>query len=521
MEPIPQNPIDVGPRYNEAVANRDVKALTSIAKDTVGTPASEIAINAAKIIKRNTEEFGKMVEPLEKSGGPNTPEGRLKAVELFKTTADNPRWGTALIKYILGDQAGAVKQITGGDVTKKITYTNNGDQIEETVNQLGEALSYLDRKTGRNITKEEYAQRVGGISSWDNTLEGKSQTLLRTKSTEALAKDEESSNHWFGLTQAHKPAWQEIYNTLRQYKTDIPSDLYNKIIRSTASSLGQASSSSRGSQILDQLNKTVTQGENTQVSQELASALGFEKGVNVFVRGKKLVSADGKISKEIGALQQTLSSANVSNEAQNNASMTRDSILEAEKLKQLSPEAAQRLKRVIEVSQQIGKETLDAVEKYGKPSFISLPTAANIENKQAQVLAQALQGMHNAEQMGSYIQYRRDALEGYKSANQVPLPGAIAAGYARTPLYQDLRTFFADNIEKVMGERYEPQTKQPAKASGGAAKPPAAQPGARQPAAAQQALPRGVPAGSTLSNLRTPDGRKLWRDPQGNLHTED
>ena len=135
--------VDFNVKADSAIANRDVPALTQLAKDSIGTPQSGVLVELANKIKTTSDEFNKLVDPINKTGGTNTPEGRQQIAITFETVADRPQWGTALLKYVLGDKAGAVKQITGGDITKSITYDKNGDQILETKNQLGEHISYF------------------------------------------------------------------------------------------------------------------------------------------------------------------------------------------------------------------------------------------------------------------------------------------------------------------------------------------------------------------------------------------
>ena len=137
---------------DDAIDRRDTGALTQIAKDNVGTPASDLAMRMVKTIDTSQKKFNELVSPIDKAGGAGTQDGRVKIAQTFQTVADNPQWGTALLKYVMGDKAGAVKQVTGGDIKTLITYDNAGNQIEEKVNELGEPLSYTDRKTGQQLT---------------------------------------------------------------------------------------------------------------------------------------------------------------------------------------------------------------------------------------------------------------------------------------------------------------------------------------------------------------------------------
>lgn len=440
-----------------AIENRDVPALTQIAKDNIGTPASDVAMRLTKTIQDGTAKFKEMVDPIEKAGGIGTPEGRVQVANTFQTVSDNPQWGTALLKYVMGDKMGAVKQITGGDITKKITYDNNGNQIEEAHNALGEAVSYFDPKIKQNISKEEYAQRVGGISAWENTLKGKTDTLTRAESTKLFVPEEQQANTWYQLTQSHKPLLQENFNTLKTFKTDMGKDLYNQVVGSVSQSLGQTNASSKSKSALNQLTDSLARGESVKVDKNIASTLGLKPaliGTSLEVKGNQLVSSDNSFKADAGKLKSLQETDNVSAEASKNASQTMASIAEAERLKLINPVVAGKLRRVIENSQQMGREMSDAVEKHGKPAFISLPTSATFVDKQAQTLAQTLQGLQNADQMDEYIKYRRNAVEGHTRTNTVPLPGQIPTGFVLQPLSKEVRNFYGNEINKVMNEEY-------------------------------------------------------------------
>jgi hypothetical protein len=449
-----QNPNAIA---DAAIENRDVQGLTQIAKDTIGTPASEVALRLAQTIEKGAADFNKLVAPIEKAGGVGTPEGRVQVANTFQTVADNPQWGTALLKYVMGDKMGAVKQVTGGDITKKISYDNSGNQIEETHNALGEALSYFDPKLGRNISKEEYANRVGGISSWENTLKGKTEALTRAESSKLFVEEEKQANNWYQLLQGQKPLLQENYNVLQKFKTDLDPTLYNKIIASVSQSLGEASSKSASKSALSQLTDALARGESVKVDDRIASALRLNPkliNTSLEVKGDQLVSKDNSFKIDASKLKSLQETDTIGSENSKNAAQTMASIFEAERLGKINSTAAQQLRRVIENSQQMGRELVDATEKYGKPSFISLPTSASFVDKQAQTLAQTLTGLQNADQMENYIKYRRNAVEGHTRTNTVPLPGQIGTNYTLQPLAKEIRKFYADEIGKVMNQEF-------------------------------------------------------------------
>jgi murein DD-endopeptidase MepM/ murein hydrolase activator NlpD len=177
-------------------------------------------------------------------------------------------------------------------------------------------------------------------------------------------------------------------------------------------------------------------------------------GTSLEVKGDQLKSVDNSFTANASKLKSLQETDTIGSETSKNVAQTMASIFEAERLKQISPGAAQQLRRVIENSQRMGSELSEATEKYGRPSFISLPTSASFVDKQAQTLAQTLTGLQNADQMDSYIKYRRNAVDGHTRTNTVPFPGQIATGFVAQPLSKEIRKFYADEIGKVMVQEF-------------------------------------------------------------------
>jgi len=453
VQPVVQPPSPTQ-REDDALANRDVKELTNIAKDNIGTPAGAVAMDTVKGIQDRATKFNEIVKPIDKAGGATTQEGRMVIAKQFETIADHPQWGTALIAYILGDKKSAYLQVTGGNIKTDIRYDNGGNQIEEKTNELGEPVSYFDRKEKRFLTKEEYAQRVGGISAWENTLKGKTEQETRKLSNEAFVKDNEAANVWHQIFNGQKQLHQENIDFLTKVKTDLPPPLYNKIVGSVSQSLGQANASSNGKSILNQLGNSVSRGEDVTVTEKMAGTINVPVGTVLKVSGDFLVSKDNRYKVDVNKLKSQTDTENINREATQNASQTMASIAEAERLGQLSPVQAQKLRRVIENSQTMGREIAVATEKYGRPAFVSLPTSASFIDKQAQVMAQSLQALQNADQMDQYIKYRNSAIQGYKDTNTVPLPGEIGTNYLKQKEPQAIRDHYSNLINGVMDAEY-------------------------------------------------------------------
>jgi hypothetical protein len=443
-------------REDDALANRDVKQLTNIAKDNIGTPAGEVALGAARGIQDRAVKFGELVNPIDKAGGTATPEGRVEIAKQFQTVADRPQWGTALLSYVMGDKKAALLQVTGGNIKTSINYDNAGNQIEEKHNELGEAVSYFDRKQKKFLTKEEYAQRVGGISAWENTLKGKLTRETQELNNKTFQKDEAAANAWYQIFNGQKQFHQENLDFLTKVKTDIPAPLYNKIVGSVSQSLGQANASSNGKSIFNQINDSVGRGQSFTVTEKMAGTLGVPPNtvLKMSANGEYLQSSDNKYNVSINKLKAQTDTENINQEATKNASQTMASIAEAERLGQLNPIQAQKLRRVIENSQTMGREIVNAEREHGKPTFISLPTSASFIDKQAQVMAQSLQSLQNADQMQSYINYRKDVKKGYEDTNTVPAPGEIGNNYLKQTEPQRIRDHYSNLINGVMDAEY-------------------------------------------------------------------
>jgi hypothetical protein len=152
---------------------------------------------------------------------------------------------------------------------------------------------------------------------------------------------------------------------------------------------------------------------------------------------------------------------------------------------------------------------------------LSLPTSASFVDKQAQMMAQSLQGLHNATQMENYIKYLRYAKDGYDKTNTVPMPGEVGTRFTDQPISKETRRVFSEEINNVMNGEYQArQTKQPQqKAPTQQTTQQATKPSAPV-APPKEAAPKGVPSGSVAVGW-SKSGQRVYKAPDGSLHTED
>jgi len=488
--------------FNNAVNNRDERSLLTIAANTTGTPMSEAATSTAIKIGEGKQQFAQLIDPLEKKGGVATPEGRKEVVNIWKSTIDNPQWGTALIKYILGDKEGAAKQITGGDVKETIVFDNNGVQLKKRVNALGETLEVLDLKTGKPVLPEEYNDRKIGFTAYGETLAGKVSDIDIKARTESLLANQKKNNAWAAKFPVLGAQFQEINDNLMEFqsrKGDIPADVFARIMRFNTQAQGTSASQGETKSVLDQLSKNAGFRSGEQVSKSIASQLGLE-GVWTF-NGKGGITNDKGDTQSLGELQQKNDSKTISNQRSEDLKSIKTDILKSEQLKGASGDLQAKLLRSLELADNIARTTAE-LSKDGTPTFLSLPAAFNIENKLSQGRAQALQGMFSAEAMEEFKVYYDKAIKNY-GAGQRPEPNEIEANFVKTPEYKALQSKYGARIKDVMNEARFERPSAPAAPSKAAAKPPVQ-------------IPKGYKKVG-----KTPDGKDVYRTPEGKQVVEE
>lgn len=443
---------DTSVSYDLAIANRDPKSLMSIAQQNFGTPIADAAIEHAQQIQQRTDKFNSVVAPIDKQGGAATPEGKLAAVNAWKNTTENPQYGTAIIKYLMGDKAGAAKQITGGDVAERIVYDLNGNQLQKRTNALGETLAVIDMKTGQPVMPEEYASRGVGLSTYGETLASKAAVLSTEARVKSLEENNKINNAWATKMPALGAQYKEIHDNLQlinSVKGELPAELYAKLIQNTTQAQGSAASASQSSSLLDQANNAANSKEGTVISKGITTGLGLP---GVFTsNGKGGIVSDKGVTMSMGELAQKQSSKNSSAENTKNITQTKADILKFAALSGMDNKTQTLLLRTLDLSKNIADQTLELTNSVGIPKFLSLPSSFGVEDKYAQGRAQALQGMFSAEAIDEFNKYYKDSIKNYKQG-QIPAQNELEANFVKTDAYKRLQDKYADGIHDVLSE---------------------------------------------------------------------
>lgn len=441
--------------YDTHVANRDAQSLVQIAQANPGTEEGQHAFDAASTIVNGANWFQNLTKKIDESGGANTSEGRLHIAEAYKTVADNPQWGTALLRYVMGDKQGAVNMITGGDVKTLITYDNGGNQIIERVNALGEPVSRIDAKTNKPIDAQEYAQRVGGISSWANTLAGKTAEAMRDKSLSALVKNTEAENKWATTNAGNALLVRQLDNHLSQLK-DINPNAYAEGMKYVNGNLSNGAFSSNSKSLLNNWNNYVSNTAGQQVDEKYTAGLGL-KGIFTADGKGGIVDSKGQTITRSGLeQQQNTNTASLTNDQK--YSQDRESLLKYLQLNPASkdPEKAKAyqnsMMEALRLSNEVAKNQAKTSNQYEVPGFMTLPSAFGETDQPSRGRILVQQHLYNEDAMKLYKEYYDAVIKNYPP-ERPPLPQEIERQFVKTPEFQALQNQYYGKTQDILNEK--------------------------------------------------------------------
>lgn len=425
----------IADKYELAVQSRNPLAMMQVAQASIGTPIADVAIDAAKNMHKSNQVFDSLVKPIEDAGGINTPEGRVKMADTWKTVKDHPKWGTALVEHLLGNP-NARLQVTGGTVTTKITYADNGDQLEEHVNELGQREKVINVTTQRELSPAEYSRIGGGRTSLENTLARKAQLENQKQNLDEFNKNQKATGAWAAASPELNSLYEQKQGMLRQLAGSGLNDKQLEELSSfTTRNIGSAQSMSKGFSDLDQF--VNSRGTNVEESvkkgaQAAASRLGLRIG------------ADGSVTNEKGekvdrsALLQLQKNFSENNSSEQNFTQTQEQLAKNMVYKNLSLKEKQIFDSILEIDRRIEGKTSKLASEYGQPSFLVAPTAMGVADQFARAEVQAIQGRFNSAAIQEYESWKAQQLKNYP-AGQVPSPNELEKAFTRTSIYRDLK----------------------------------------------------------------------------------
>jgi hypothetical protein len=450
----PQNQVD------NAVANRDPVQLYSFAQQYKNTPEGEAAARLAKQVADGQKQYKEMLAGIDA----NTPEGRLKALQTYKTVKDNPQLGDALMMYIGGDKKTAMDMITGGRVTTQLEYLpTTGRMVEKKVNALGEPVSVRDVESNTIIPFSEYAKLGGSVSSLDNTLYWKSRQESQKFNTEAFNVANAAHNAINAQAQAKTPLVNEYLDLMTQFlnNPDIKKEDRAAIAGMASSQISFAQSVSTARQFFDQFGRST--GDKLTAEQRKAFEAGAGKAIgDATGKGELKVGVDGSISDSAGntysvnQLKNLMDSTSIGKQFDRSFSQQQKNLEEQVTIGRLSNEQYIKLKRALDLNNQIQKMNLETEAKHGNPSFTIPTTGAQMMDQAHRPLAQGLQEKFNIEVTQAFNDWKKDQMSKARSIDRsyVPEPGELEAAFTQTRYYKGKQKEYSQRMVDVINTPY-------------------------------------------------------------------
>lgn len=515
-EPIP-NVVAQGPlsdqmdsfaqQFDDARVNRDPVKAFDLSVKASGTPVGEAAAHTATLYAKGAEDFNKLNAPIENAGGLQTPEGRKEAIKVFQSTRDNPRYGDALIAILLGQKDAAYRSLTGGKEFNKFVLDQKGMPIKVHTNEAGDLIYVQDIGSGKMLTPEEYQQRgVGKYTSYENTLDYKTKGIQTEANAKAWANSQSTNNNWAAFGQAILPVVDRLKNIGNQsWFKELAPEKQAELLKFTGGAIGSASSASKNTSNLGQLQSMASANEGKAIDKNILSSFGLA-GTGWEWKGGMAVNTKTGQSKSISELNQIQNSANSSTELQNNYKQTQDSLAQYLKTSGLDANKQAQVQEFLKMTNDLGQEMLRMTKEHGVPSYLYLPGQMSSVDQKSRVLAQAEQLGSIADLTKNFAAYANGMKASADKGDILPAPAAAESGFTQTPFYKQT----VDATKRRMNDivMSTPVEAQPV-AKVAEAKQPKAPP-----------TPKGIPAGS-IKIGKTPDGRTVYQSQDGKKHVED
>ena len=443
---VPQKPDPIQAQYELAVQARDPVAMMDIARKTLGSPISQAAVEAASTMERNGQQYDSIVKPIQDAGGINTPEGRLKAADTWKTVKDNPQWGTYLVETLLGNP-NARLAATGGTITTKYTFDDAGKMFRVDANELGEIVRAFDIEGNRDVGRQEFSQRKAGQSSLENTLYRKSQLINNEIYAKRFAENQVAEGEWGAAADQLHSLYDQKKSMLSQlHGTELNDKEREELYKFTTRQIGSSSSISSGFNALDQFSQNKGVGM-TEDQKKKAGAAASMLGLGINAQGEIINGKNEKVSKD--ALKNLQESFNKNNGFEQNYNQTREDALRSAAYQKLGLKEKQIFDSILEIDRNIERKTAELSSKYGTPSFLVTPSAMAVGDQYARGQVQAEMGKFNSAAIQAYNDWKADKIAEYQRAGQTPTPGELQQAFMKTDLYKNLKNQYMEESANI------------------------------------------------------------------------
>lgn len=432
--------------YVTAVESGDPKVMQTVVAQAKGTPLEEKTNSAYKIMVGNDRRLTELTKPIENKGGINTPEGRLAASKVFEDQSDNPQWMRAIAEKLMGNP-NARLFITGGTPKTEITYDDQGNQLEETRNELGKRLSVKDVRTGKLLTPEEYANRGGGITDREQTMARIASKQEQTFNVTAANKANEQALDFAAASPELSNLASETTNlNIKLMGSNLSAEDKAELASFTSRQIGDTQNVSSGFNALDQFTKSKGVGMDSSTKQA-AKAGASLLGLTLNGDGSLTNSKNEAVSRaQLDQLQKNYSS---SRNFEQTFNQTQQNAIQSKFYKNMNEEQQKDFNQILLNNKRLEQKTAELIAKHGTPSFIINPSATGVFDNFSQGAGQGVIAQFNAAAMQEYAGWRNEQLAAMKKLGQIPTAGQLEAAFVRTAEYQSLMRKFEDEAWKV------------------------------------------------------------------------
>jgi hypothetical protein len=450
--------------FEMAVESGDGKTLRALTAST-DPDVSRAAKTKVEIIDRH-KPFADALAKID----PATTQGHIDIAKTYQTLndrdeakakgwstiADSPQLGTALLRFVMGDKTGAMRQITGGDIKQETEYDDAGKMLIVNKNELGEIDSVFEAN-GKMISRKEYDAR-GGSRELEKTLFREQQKAFQKEYIAKYITDSENQLKSAGALGAAAGYSKEMADLAGGFK-DLDPKTAEMLASFNASTLNFGTSVSSTIQDLESASSTKGKSLNSDKIKEIENKTGTVLGtVFTHVEGDTFKNAAGETASASSLAQKMKSSAS-GKTLERTVSQAKDDVAKQIRIAQTEGAPPERIKqlqnmeRYFDLAGMREKIYLDNKEKM--PSFVQLPTQLpKITDQAARLKLNALQGEYAAAQMNAFIKWKDEQLQKERSVNKsfVPEPGRYEAQWVKQKEYGELEDAFRARARNTLNE---------------------------------------------------------------------
>jgi len=432
-------------RYSTAIQNRDTKSLENLAVEKYGTATGDAAKNAINVLNKTTDEYNKVIKPIEQTGGLATPEGRVKFAQTYQAVKDRP-FGERFMNYFVQTMSGnpkAYQELTGGNVRREITYNDKGQPIESHIDELGYPTKATNLATGQPVNPAELATSQSELK---NTIARKNLEKTNEYNRDALLKNNETTNAWAAASPELKELYRNKQDLIYQIKDKgLSPEEYAFIAGITSGQSGYTQTVTAGFNALNQINEN--KGKHIDESlRKSASVYANMLGLTMQSDGSFTDSKGSKISND--KLKQLQDTFQKNNNYETNYSQTQQNLAKSSLYKNLKPEQQSWLAEAIDVDKRIEGKTADLLGKHGSPSFLVVPNAMALDDPLKRSELQGVQGRFNTDAIERFAEWKNKQMKLYPP-DQIPNPHELEIAYTKSPEFKQLQKVYSMESQEI------------------------------------------------------------------------